>query len=91
MPSSPITEHEPVAFSELDGSEAISPGLVTRLPHTWLGEVVVAALPWRLDGVRPGPSSAGPAIGEHTHQLLSDILGLDAAALAAFEADGSLE
>jgi len=90
-PLEPIVEHDAVGFEELDGSDAVSPGLVRRLPHRWLGEVVVAALPWRLDGVRPGPTVAGPEIGEHTHELLRDVLGLDEATIAAHEADGSLE
>ena len=54
-------------------------------------EVVTAALPWRLDGVRPGPTAAGPVIGEHTHQLLRDVLGLSDDEIAAHEAAGSLE
>lgn len=90
-PLVPITEHEAVGFDELDGSDAVSPGMVRRLPHRWLGEVVAAALPWRLDGVRPGPTVAGPEIGAHTHELLRDVLGLDEQTIAAYEADGSLE
>lgn len=91
VPLAPITEHEPEPFATLATSDAISPGLVRRLPHRWLGEVVVAALPWELDGVRPGPSVAGPVIGEHTHALLRDVLGLSDDEIAAHETAGSLE
>jgi crotonobetainyl-CoA:carnitine CoA-transferase CaiB-like acyl-CoA transferase len=85
-PLRPIVEHAPVAFEALDGSA----GMLRRLPHRWLGEVVAAALPWTLDGVRPGPTRPGPVLGEHTHELLRDVLGLDDGTIAAHEAAGSL-
>ena len=91
VPLEPITEHESEPFATLATSDAVSPDLIRRLPHHWLGEVVAAALPWQLDGVRPGPTVAGPVIGEHTHQLLRDVLGLSEAEIIAHEAAGSLE
>ena len=91
VPLEPIVEHEVVTFETLDGSDTLSPGMLLRLPHRWLGEVVVSALPYRLDGVRPAPTVAGPEIGEHTHELLRDVLGLDDATIARHEADGSLQ
>jgi crotonobetainyl-CoA:carnitine CoA-transferase CaiB-like acyl-CoA transferase len=90
-PLEPIVEHRAVTFEELDGSDAVSPGMLRHLPHRWLGEVVASALPFRLDGVRPAPTAAGPAIGEHTHELLRDVLGLDDATIARHEAEGALE
>jgi crotonobetainyl-CoA:carnitine CoA-transferase CaiB-like acyl-CoA transferase len=89
-PLDPIVEHEPVPFTALDGSDAISAGLVRRVPHRWLGEVVVSALPYQLDGVRPGPTRAGPEIGEHTAELLSRFLGLDPSELASLKDEGAL-
>jgi crotonobetainyl-CoA:carnitine CoA-transferase CaiB-like acyl-CoA transferase len=91
VPLEPIVEHDAVTFEALDGSDAVSNGMLRRLPHAWLGEVVAAAQPWTLDGVRPAPTVAGPVIGAHTHELLRDVLGLDEATIARHAADGALE
>lgn len=89
-PLEPLVEHDAVPFAALDGSDAVSTGLVRRVPHRWLGEVVVSALPYRLDGVRPGPTRAGPEIGEHTEELLGRILGLSPSELATLADEGAL-
>jgi crotonobetainyl-CoA:carnitine CoA-transferase CaiB-like acyl-CoA transferase len=90
-PLEPIPSAQAITFEELDGSDAVSTGMLRRLPHRWLGEVVASALPFRLDGVRPAPTVAGPEMGEHTHEVLRDVLGLDDATIARHELEGSLE
>jgi len=90
QPLQPLIEHDPVPFSALEGSEAVSPGLILQVPHRWLGEVTVSALPYRLDGVRPGPTRSGPELGEHTEVLLGSILGLSESEIAASAAEGAL-
>lgn len=90
-PLTPIAPADAVTFEDLDVSDGVSADMLRRLPHAWLGEVVAAALPWTLDGIRPAPTVAGPSIGADTHALLRDVLGLDDAAIAAYEAAGALE
>jgi formyl-CoA transferase len=43
------------------------------------GRVLVRA-PWRFDGVRPARDHHAPHVGEHTHEVLADLLGAEAAA-----------
>ena len=59
------------------------------LEHDEVGVVPYAGHQYRIQGYNHGPRSAGPCIGQHSFEVLSDILGLDAdriAEIAAAEA-----
>ncbi|MBV9815267.1 MAG: CoA transferase [Alphaproteobacteria bacterium] len=61
-------------------------GMLARIDHPELGEIVVPATPLRLHGtdkVEPGPS---PTIGQHNTEIYGGWLGLSAAAIAELKA-----
>jgi crotonobetainyl-CoA:carnitine CoA-transferase CaiB-like acyl-CoA transferase len=64
--------------------------LAQLVKHPYLGGLTVTALPWRFDGVQPTPSGASPLLGENTADVLADSLGLDAAAIERYDAQGAL-
>ncbi len=54
-----------------------------KLAHPALGTVAVERAGFRISGARNGFASAGPLLGEHTAQVLRDIVGLDDDQIAA--------
>jgi crotonobetainyl-CoA:carnitine CoA-transferase CaiB-like acyl-CoA transferase len=76
-------------------AEARERGIVTRIPHDEVGWVPNVNLPIRYSQTPVVDPVAAPAVGQHTGQVLSDLLGYDEARLArlaeagAFGADAS--
>ncbi|HSW17056.1 MAG TPA: CaiB/BaiF CoA-transferase family protein [Ramlibacter sp.] len=65
-------------------------GLLTRQPHPEVAGVDVLAPPYRLDGERLPVRLPPPMLGEGTQEVLSELLGLDAADLARLKAAGAI-
>lgn len=57
--------------------------IAQRQPHPTAGEVTLCANPIRFSGSAPPLPSAPPTIGQHTDEILREVLGLDDAAIAA--------
>ena len=51
------------------------PGVLAEIDQPGVGTMVSAKLPLRL-GARYGRTSSAPALGEHTDQVLTEVLGL---------------
>lgn len=64
--------------------------LVTRIPHPKVGWVPNVALPIRFSHTPVVDPVAAPAVGEHTHAVLRDLLGYDEAHLARLADAGAL-
>lgn len=73
----------------LRSPEARSRGLVTRIPHPVAGWVPNLASPVRLADTPVADPVAAPALGEHTHEVLREVVGCDDARLAALARDGA--
>jgi crotonobetainyl-CoA:carnitine CoA-transferase CaiB-like acyl-CoA transferase len=61
--------------------EARDHALVTRIPHPVLGWVPNVRLPIRYGATPLADPVAAPSVGQHTAEVLKDVLGLDAAQL----------
>jgi crotonobetainyl-CoA:carnitine CoA-transferase CaiB-like acyl-CoA transferase len=59
-----------------------------RVPTPEGGEVALDGIPYRLSRTPPFVAAPGPLLGEHTAQVLGDLLGLGAAEIAALRAEG---
>jgi crotonobetainyl-CoA:carnitine CoA-transferase CaiB-like acyl-CoA transferase len=66
-------------------------GHFVEVEHPELGPVPVESSRFRLSRTPGGPSGPGPTIGEHSFQVLEQILGLDGDAIANLVASGALE
>ena len=51
-------------------------GMMNSYPHPEIGDVPIVQPPVLFDGKRPPVRAAGPVLGEHTEQVLKDLLGL---------------
>jgi formyl-CoA transferase len=65
-------------------------GVVHVLPHPTAGEVKVVGPPFRLSETPAAPRSAPPLLGQHTDEVLRDVLGLDPDAIAALRDEGAI-
>ncbi len=66
-------------------------GFYHRLEHAEVGPLPYAGHSYRIEGYRHGPRSAAPTLGEHTFEVLTDILGFDVDEVAEIAATGCLE
>jgi crotonobetainyl-CoA:carnitine CoA-transferase CaiB-like acyl-CoA transferase len=79
IPSGPINRY-PEVFAD---PQVVHRGVAQRVPHPTAGEVTLCANPIRFTGTEPPPPTAPPTIGQHTDDILRDVLALDAAAIAS--------
>ncbi|MDP9461823.1 MAG: CoA transferase, partial [Actinomycetota bacterium] len=61
-----------------------------RLDHPEMGRTLYNAPPFRLTGTPVTLSRPAPLLGQHTHEICRDVLGLDDAEIARLEAKGVL-
>jgi CoA:oxalate CoA-transferase len=87
LPASPVlSPTEVAAHPHLDARRAFP-----EVPHPARGKVRVTATPFQVDGQPTGPAAGAPyRIGEHTRQVLSDLLGYDGARIEALAAAGAI-
>jgi crotonobetainyl-CoA:carnitine CoA-transferase CaiB-like acyl-CoA transferase len=76
LPASPVlSPPEVAAHPHLDARRAFP-----EVPHCGRGKVRVTSTPFQVDGQPTGPAAGAPyRIGEHTRQVLGEILGYDTA------------
>ena len=65
-------------------------GFYHYLEHQRMGTVPYAGHQYRIAGYDSGPRSAAPVIGQHTFEVLTDLLGFDADEIAEVAAAGAL-
>ena len=59
----------------LASDEVRSRGLVTRIPHPTVGWIPNVGTPIRMSDCPPTVPRAAPAVGQHTEEILRDVLG----------------
>ncbi|MFO1272767.1 MAG: CoA transferase [Rubrivivax sp.] len=69
--------------------EARARNAVTWIAHPAVGRIPNIASPWRFSETPVADPKAAPRVGEHTHEVLRERLGLDEAQLAAAAAAGA--
>ncbi len=73
----------------LDDAQLNERGLVITTDHPVVGKRRQLGIPWRMDSLSFNYQHA-PLVGEHTHQTLTELIGIDEATYARLESDGVL-
>ena len=86
VPCGPLNDLQQV----FDDPHVKSRGVETRIPHARAaaGSVPAVANPARLSATPPTYERAAPLLGEHTHEILSGVLGLTDADIDKLRTDG---
>ena len=63
-------------------------GMRLEVPHPLAGTASLVASPIRLSGTPVAPGTAPPTLGQHTHEVLAEVLGLDEATRASLREVG---
>jgi len=74
----------------LHSEEVRERGLVTRIPHPTVGWLPNVALPFRFADTPMAAPGAPPALGEHTDEVLQELLGLGLPEIGRLRASGTL-
>lgn len=64
--------------------------MLNRVVHPTRGEIVLPGWPVRMSGSPTPAVTAPPLLGEHTDDILTDLLALDGAAIAGLRAKGAV-
>ncbi len=75
----------------LRSPEAHARDLLTRIEHPVVGWMPNVRMPFRFSGTPTVDPKRAPAVGQHTEEVLAQVLGYDAAKLAALRAAGALD
>ncbi len=86
VPASPIWEIADAARSE----QVAARGLVNEARHRSLGPLPVVEQPVHFAGSARGEAAAAPTLGEHTDEILREILGLDPDRIRALREAGAV-
>ncbi len=70
-------------------AEARARKAVTHIPHPVVGPIPNIASPWRFSATPVADPRAAPRVGEHTQDVLREVLALDEAQLQALAAAGA--
>ncbi|MGE0415223.1 MAG: CaiB/BaiF CoA transferase family protein [Acetobacteraceae bacterium] len=73
-----------------DGPDIAARGLVSTIPHPVAGTVPNVALPIRLQGTPLADPVAAPTLGQHSVEILRDVLGYDPARIDSLIAAGAV-
>lgn len=63
-------------------------GMLRQLEHPLSGTVAQVVSPMRFSATEPDYENAPPLLGQHTDQVLGEVLGLDPAAIRALRDNG---
>lgn len=74
----------------IESEEVRDRQLLSRIPHPVLGWLPNIALPIRMSGTPVRDPAAPPSVGEHTDQILKEVLGYDDAGIEQLKESGAL-
>jgi crotonobetainyl-CoA:carnitine CoA-transferase CaiB-like acyl-CoA transferase len=87
VPNGPVND----VAAALADPQALARDAVVQVPDETWGSVGHVASPLRVDGDEPPPIRRAPAYGADTERILTELAGLDDAAIAALKAEGVIE
>lgn len=75
-------------YEALTSERAVRGGMMTEQPHPVAGHTHIMAPAYRMDGERLPIRHTPPTLGEATHEVLTNLLGLSADQVSALHAQG---
>jgi len=66
-------------------------GMVTEMNHEWLGPIKMANTPVKYSETKPSIRTVPPVLGQHTDEVLREVLGLDEASIEKLKEEGAVK
>jgi len=86
VPAGPIR----TVAEAMESEEMTTSGLVKQAPHASLGSVPVVGSPMRFTGTPVRDPVGAPVLGQHSREILRDLLGYDTTRIEALETAGTI-
>lgn len=74
VPAAPVQDPRDL----VDDPHIVDRGFIAHVDHPEVGLRRTASVPWRVDGAIVGRQRPAPLVNQHTHSILSDLLGMTA-------------
>jgi crotonobetainyl-CoA:carnitine CoA-transferase CaiB-like acyl-CoA transferase len=87
VPAQPVVTTRDVA----EDPELAARGMWVKLPHPETDGATHVGIPWTFTGTPLSVRRAAPALGQHTEEVLVEVLGLRTAEIAGLRAAGALD
>jgi crotonobetainyl-CoA:carnitine CoA-transferase CaiB-like acyl-CoA transferase len=84
VPASPVLRLDQI----LDSDYAHERELVKQIQHPHAGAISIVPQPVKMSGSPGEPALIPPVLGEHTHAVLREVLGMDEATIAQLQTQG---
>jgi CoA:oxalate CoA-transferase len=84
IPCGPVNSIDAVA----NDPQVLHRGMITQIPHKSLGRWSVANTPFRFDGTPSQPQGPAPELGEHSEEILHEMLGMSPLEFARLKSIG---
>lgn len=84
--------HAPIlsVLQALNSPQSQARGVVTEVQHPTLGSIPMVNRPIRYADVEQAPIASPPVLGQHTDEVLRDLLGLDVTRIAELKKSGAV-
>ena len=75
----------------LNHKHVLARGMVKEMNHEWLGPIKMVNTPVKYSESKPSIRSVPPVLGQHTEEILKEVLGLDEAAIERLKEEGAVK
>ena len=72
----------------MNHDHVLARGMVKEMEHEWCGSIKMVNTPVKYSESKPGIRSAPPVLGQHTDQILRDVLGFNKMDIADLKKEG---
>jgi succinate--hydroxymethylglutarate CoA-transferase len=75
----------------LNHSHVLARDMVTEMDHQWCGPIKMVNTPVKYSESKPGIRSVPPVLGQHTDEVLRDVLGLSNEEVETLKTEGAVK
>ena len=75
----------------LNHKHVLARGMVKEMEHEWCGPIKMVNTPVKYSESKPGIRTVPPMLGQHTDEVLREVLGLADEDIAALKAEGAVK
>lgn len=86
VPAAPVNDYDGLSTA----SWLVDRQMTTDVQHTYLGETRIFVVPWKFAGMAAGVAKPAPLLGEHTDEVLKEVLSMTESEIDQLRQTGAL-